>query len=78
MSQQQYCYHCRSYHDVSVMRQVVCGSALRWRCVRSIEGAKRSSRERDAFGKTMTAQNSQAARELAKRARHREFYIGKA
>jgi hypothetical protein len=56
-----YCYHCATYHPESEMRLVPSKTIPRWRCIKSIEAAKKSQAKRDAFGREVSAQNSRAA-----------------
>ena len=39
------------------MRQIETKGGKKWRCIKSIEATKKSSALRDAFGKTVTADN---------------------
>ncbi len=50
-----FCYHCRSYHPVELMRQITTRTGKRWRCIRSIEATQTNRASRDAFGRTITA-----------------------
>lgn len=52
-----YCYHCGSHHPREEMRQIETKGGKRWRCIKSINATKKSSVERDAFGKTVTTIN---------------------
>ena len=52
-----YCYHCGRQHPSSEMRQIETKGGKRWRCIKSINATKKSSVERDAFGKTVTTIN---------------------
>ena len=49
-----YCYHCMTYHLPENMRQIMTRTGLRWRCIRSIEAARNTAAERDAFGARQT------------------------
>lgn len=62
-----YCYHCRIYHPETEMKLVVTKSSKRWRCVNSLNAAKRSQRERDAYGKKVSEINSRVAADNGKR-----------
>lgn len=61
-----FCYHCARYHPEAEMTEVETKNGKRKRCIKSINAAKRSQAERDAFGKRMTEQNSRQAKEKAK------------
>ena len=52
-----YCYHCARHHPSQEMRQIATKGGKKWRCIKSIEATKKSSTQRDAFGKTVTADN---------------------
>ena len=67
MTSTQFCYCCRVHHEQSQMRLYPTRHGYRWRCVRSIEAAAASLREREAFGKKQSALNREAAREAAER-----------
>ena len=54
MAQTTYCYHCGVHHPIEEMRQLMTKAGKKWRCIASIEAAKKSSTQRDAFGKTVT------------------------
>lgn len=56
-----FCYHCRAHHPSSEMG--VWNN--RKRCKKSIVLAKKSQRERDAFGKEISRQNSAYAKEIS-------------
>lgn len=62
-----YCYCCRVHHPVDQMHSFLTSQGLRWRCQRSIDAAKGSRDQRDAFGKQQTEINREAALEAAKR-----------
>ncbi|MBK7648326.1 MAG: hypothetical protein IPJ12_14550, partial [Betaproteobacteria bacterium] len=51
MTETVFCYCCRVHHDKNVMRLFPTRQGYRWRCLRSIEAATRTRRERDEFGK---------------------------
>ena len=52
-----YCYHCGRHHPSGEMRQIETKNGKKWRCIKSIEATKKSSSQRDAFGKTVTMIN---------------------
>ena len=52
-----FCYHCAIHHSKSEMRQILTKRGLLWRCVKSIEAAKKGREEREAFGRQVTANN---------------------
>lgn len=70
MSDTVYCYHCSKRHPREEMRHVHTRTGSRWRCIKSIQASKRSVAERDAFGRKVTAINSdkQSARVKAAQA----------
>ena len=53
-----YCYHCARHHPREEMRQIETKGGKKWRCIQSIQATKKTSAQRDAFGKTVTAINS--------------------
>jgi hypothetical protein len=53
-----YCYHCGRSHPRAEMRQIETKGGKKWRCIQSIQATKKSSAQRDAFGKSVTAINS--------------------
>jgi hypothetical protein len=53
-----YCYHCARHHPANEMRQIETKGGKKWRCIKSIEATRKSSAQRDAFGKSVTAVNS--------------------
>jgi hypothetical protein len=57
MSETAYCYHCGTHHPKEEMRQVSTKGGKRWRCIRSIEASRQGLAEREAFGRTITANN---------------------
>ena len=57
MSETAFCYYCRARHPVEVMRRILTKGGKRWRCIKSIEGAKAEIADRDTFGKEITAIN---------------------
>jgi hypothetical protein len=52
-----YCYHCGRHHPREEMRQIETKGGKKWRCIKSIEATKKTSSQRDAFGKTVTTIN---------------------
>ncbi len=65
MPEMKFCYCCRAHHPIEQMRLFPTRQGQRWRCVRSIEAAVRSPRERDAFGAEQTRINHEAANRAA-------------
>ncbi len=63
-----YCYHCRLYHPKEEMRQIDTKGGKRWRCIKSIEAAKRDRETREAFGRQMSAINKAQAQSKARTA----------
>ena len=61
-----YCYHCRTQHSREEMRLVVSKNGKRWRCIMSIEAAKKDRAEREAFGKQVSASNKAEAQQRIK------------
>ena len=55
-----YCYHCARSHPEDEMRQMHTKAGTKWRCIKSIQAIKKTTAERDAFGKQVTAMNSGA------------------
>ncbi len=53
-----YCYHCARHHPRQEMRQIETKGGKKWRCIQSIQATKKTSAQRDAFGKTVSAINS--------------------
>jgi len=68
MTTKVYCYHCMSYHPPEAMRKIMTRAGERWRCVRSIEGARNPPDERDAFGQRQSELNQAKARAIRDRA----------
>ena len=58
MSDTIFCYHCGRPHPKEEMRLLHTKTGKRWRCISSIRATKRAVSERDAFGKRVTAMNS--------------------
>ncbi|MDT3735738.1 MAG: hypothetical protein ROZ00_05910 [Denitratisoma sp.] len=48
------------------MRQIETKSGKRWRCIKSIEATKRSTAERDGFGRRVSAENKAGAQSKAR------------
>ncbi|MDO8944431.1 MAG: hypothetical protein Q7U75_14715, partial [Desulfobacterales bacterium] len=44
-------------HPKEEMRQIETKNGKRWRCIKSIEAAKQSRKEREAFGRKTTDMN---------------------
>jgi len=65
MTETAFCYCCRVHHDKTQMRLFPTRQGYRWRCLRSIEAAASSRRERDAFGRQQSEINREAARQAA-------------
>ena len=61
MSETAFCYYCGARHPVEEMRRILTKGGKRWRCIKSIEGAKAEIAERDTFGKHITAINKTQA-----------------
>ena len=61
MSETAFCSYCAARHPVEVMRRILTRGGKRWRCIKSIEGAKADIAERDTFGKQITAINKTEA-----------------
>lgn len=53
-----YCYHCGRSHPRKEMRQIATKGGKKWRCIQSIQATKKSSAQRDVFGKSVTAINT--------------------
>lgn len=66
MSQSAYCYHCGTHHPKVEMRQIETKAGKRWRCIKSIQATKRSTAERDGFGKRISAENKAEAQSKAR------------
>ncbi|MEN9480726.1 MAG: hypothetical protein RLZZ298_2121 [Pseudomonadota bacterium] len=65
MTETLFCYCCRVHHPSEQMHRFRTRHGFRWRCRRSIEAAKCAASERDAFGRTQSEINRQAAEKLA-------------
>jgi hypothetical protein len=61
-----FCYYCGANHPEEQMRKVFTKHGIRWRCVKSLEGASKSATERDQHGKMSTEKNSKLSSLLAK------------
>lgn len=64
-----FCCCCRVHHPESQMRRILTRQGERWRCIASLEAARRPAAERDEFGRLQTAQNREATRHAAEHAR---------
>jgi hypothetical protein len=73
MSRLVYCYTCNVQHPLEEMRQVLTGKGKRWRCIRTIEGARQAQVNRQAFGVQTTAKNKADASAKARRMVNPEF-----
>jgi hypothetical protein len=67
MTKQVYCYTCNVQHPVEEMRRVLAGKGKRWRCIRTIEGARQAQVKRQEFGVQTTAKNKADASAKARR-----------
>lgn len=65
MTEMLFCYCCRVHHEKNQMRLFPTRQGHRWRCLRSIEAAVSSRRERDAFGRQQSEINRETARRAA-------------
>ena len=65
MTETLFCYCCRVHHDKNQMRLFPTRQGYRWRCIRSIEAAAKSRRERDDFGHQQSEINRETARRAA-------------
>lgn len=68
MTTKVYCYHCMTYHRPESMQKIMTRCGERWRCVRSIEAARSSTDERDAFGLRQSELNKARARVMQENA----------
>lgn len=78
MEKTRFCYCCRVHHPESQMRLFRTRQGERWRCVASIEAARRSPCERDEFGRQQTQINRDADQRAAahsREARLREYAL---
>lgn len=62
-----FCYCCRVHHPREQMHSFRTRHGFRWRCQRSIDAAKCSIGERDAFGRLQTEINREANQQMAER-----------
>lgn len=67
MTETLFCYACRTHHPRELMHRFLTRHGLRWRCRRSIEAARCSIAERDAFGRLQTEINRARAEQTAGR-----------
>jgi len=51
MSATKFCYHCAKYHPIEEMRLIATKGGSKWRCLKTIQAVKKTTAERDAFGK---------------------------
>lgn len=75
MNENVFCYACRTHHSREQMRPFVTRQGTRWRCLQSIQAARRAIDERDAFGRQQTLLNRETALAVARRSiaqRHRQ------
>ena len=70
-----YCYHCGRHHASGEMRQIVTKGGKKWRCIKSIEATRKSSAQRDAFGKTVSADNRSENQSRVKARLHAERFV---
>jgi len=57
------------------MRQIATKGGKKWRCIQSIAATKKSTSQRDAFGKTVTAINASENQARVKARLHAERLI---
>ena len=76
MSSPIYCYHCGTHHPEEEMRQILTKDGKRWRCIKSIEAAKRGLGEREAYGRQTTAINKADAQTVKSRMANPEWKAG--
>lgn len=57
MSDTVFCYSCRKHHPKDEMTLVQSKGVTRWRCLKSIAESRKSSDQRDAFGRAVTELN---------------------
>jgi len=67
MSETAFCYHCGTHHPIEQMRRILSKNGKRWRCIKSIELAKRGRATRESFGRQTTANNIAEARARIRR-----------
>ena len=70
MTETVFCYCCRVPHENTLMRLFPTRQGHRWRCLRSIEAASRTRRERDDFGLQQSEINRESARRAAENSHH--------
>jgi hypothetical protein len=70
-----YCYHCTRHHPRQDMRQIETKGGKKWRCIQSIQATKKTSAQRDAFGKTVSAINSSENQARIKARLHAERLV---
>jgi hypothetical protein len=61
-----YCYHCGTHHPIEEMRQIESKTGKRWRCIKSIDAARKAVQEREAFGRQVSENNKAAAKSKAR------------
>jgi len=59
------------------MRLLVSKTGKRWRCIRSIELARRAISEREAFGRRVSAINKAEVEEKTRKSSNPERFAGK-
>ncbi len=64
-----FCYYCGANHPEEDMRKIITKQGTRWRCIKSLEGAKKTIAERDKQGKASTEKNSRISALHAKGAK---------
>ncbi len=57
------------------MRQIETKGGKKWRCIQSIQATKKTSAQRDAFGKTVSAINSSENQARIKARLHAERLV---
>jgi hypothetical protein len=62
-----FCYHCRSHHPLTEMRQIETKAGKRWRCIKSIEATKQDRAAREAYGRQVSEMNKAESRSRAQR-----------
>lgn len=73
MSDTAFCYHCRTHHPLTEMRQIMTKAGKRWRCIRSIEATKQGREAREAYGRSVTEMNRSEAAAKARIANNARF-----
>lgn len=66
MSETIFCYCCRVHHPSEQMQRFRTRFGFRWRCRSSIEAARWSTKQRDAFGRQQSALNRDIAQSIPK------------